>query len=700
MTNVFILCNLEAQIDKLNYQNYFKVVILLFLDTETTGLKPVNDQIIELGGLIVDFDTVSLKFKELSSFESTISLQKQLDEKITRLTGITIEELSTAPDLIQVQEKWLSWLDPYETKIDAIIGHSIDFDLGFLHQENWFLPKTKIIDTLDLCRIIFADLEAINLEFLVNSLNISFETTATHHRSLFDTKATFYLFKIIIDRLVALKLPQNYLDLICKNYLNLNISFYGSSNLNGLEIPTLKTNTSDTIKLALTGESLKIDTATRLKRLPAKSLLEKIDQLLNIPHNKKITTLLLQIGTSFYLKNLWPNKNYKIHLQRGLQDYWLLDFLLTFLEQDGNFVSEHFVMPRIESLIWDIKSIRQNHLELAKLVEFTEVLSQYKNSVTSLNQGTHDFLLASISPFINYGSYNYNPLTSTFEENNLVARLENMMLDLDLYQQELQNSTAKISITKDSTNTFVSFLQKFILKLIEGFNWDKNHKIQITTFNNLLTLSVEKPGFQLNQHFLNLKSQFPNLTFESYLPPELLSRMKIILNLDLPVESVTDEVEFDFVDKVELSSFIEEKLFLASESNKPVIILAGINSTLKELKNCALNSDKAGKYLILGENGSMTKITSKIIHGFSGVVILKTNNLEQLLKTLDSSKFAEIILVNQPYFFVDDYWKNVYKLLGFDYYSGDKELKYLYLKSLQYYYYKVYGIFLTFVRGY
>lgn len=176
--------------------------------------------------------------------------------------------------------------------------------------------------------------------------------------------------------------------------------------------------------------------------------------------------------------------------------------------------------------------------------------------------------------------------------------------------------------------------------------------------------------------------------------------MKIILNLDLDITTESEDTEFEFVDRIDINNFLEEKLFLAQESGKPVVVLAGINSTLKELKNQALNGDKAEKYLILGENGSTTKIISKIISGFSGVVICKINNLEQFLKTLDSTKFAEVVLVNQPYFFVDEYWKNVYKLLGFDNYGGDKELKYLYLKSLQYYYKNVYGVFLNFVRGY
>lgn len=675
-------------------------MILLFLDTETTGLKPIQDQIIEIGGLLVDFNPTTLEFKELSSFETTIALRTQLDEKITRLTGITTEELSTAPNLIIAQEQWLSWLEPYEANIEAIIGHSVDFDLGFLKQENWFLPETKIIDTLDLSRIVFADLEAINLEFLVNSLQISFETKASHHRSLFDTTATFYLFKIIINRLNSLKLPENYLKLIIKHFLNLELRFYGQDKIQITDSKAFVEDANLPTLLTLTGKRFTPSTDIRLQKLYNDGILDRINQLLKISHTKKITILLLQIGTIFYLKNLWPQKTYKIHLQRGLQDFWLLDFLLDYLEKDQTQLSQNFVIPRMESLIWNISAICQNHLELGKLVEFIEVSNFYETPKKSNLNLTHDFLLAAVSPFSNYGKYEYNPATSTLQENNLVEKLVALMSDIDTLKQGLQLQNQKNELFGDNSGDFYQNLRQKMLDLIDGFSWDKKQKLEVNTFNNLITLSVEKPEFKLNQHFLDLKTKYPNLILQSYLPPELLSRMKIILNLDLEIESVSSQTEFGFEDRIHLASFLEEKLFLASESGKPVVVLGGINSTLKELKNQILNSDKAEKYLIMGENGSATKIISKIIHGFSGVVVFKINSLEQILKTLDSSCFAEIVLINQPYFFVDEYWKKVYKLLGFDSYGGDKELKYLYLKSLQYYYLNVYGIFLNFVRGY
>ena len=682
-------------------------MILLFLDTETTGLKPATDQIIELGGLLVDLDPVTLEFKELTSFESTIALRKELDQKITRLTGITVEELSTASNLIAVQEKWLSWLEPYEDKIEAIIGHSIDFDLGFLRQENWFLPEVKIVDTLDLCRIIFADLEAINLEFLVNSLGISFTTTSSHHRSLFDTKATFYLFKIIVNRLNQLKLPQNYLDLILKNFLDLKIQFYGTSELLNLTESPFEKETTDVKLLTLNGLPLKPATNKRLENLDFNSTLKTINKLLAEPHTKKTTILLLQIGVIFYLKNLWPTKNYKIHLQRGLEDFWLLDFILDFLEKDTISTAQKIILPRMESLIWHISSISQNHLELAKIVEFSEILDFYETQNNSKNdtfkfitRSTHDFLLAAVSPFSNYAKYEYKPQTASLEENNVVQRLVNLMQQLTDFKVYLESQT-NLNNQKTATiqNTFIEQLKQHILNLIDGFSWDKSYKLDVNLFNNLLTLSVDKIGFSINKHFLELKLEHPNVLFQSYLPQEFLARTKQILNLDFEIESVCDEVEFNFLDRVDINNFLEEKLFLASESAKPVVILAGINSTLKELKNQSLNSSSPEKYLVLGENGSTTKIISKIIHGFSGVVIFKINNLEQLLKTVPADKFAEVVLLNQPYFFVDNYLKNIYKRLGFDSYTGDRELKFLYLKSLQYYYYKVYGIFLNFVRG-
>jgi DNA polymerase III epsilon subunit-like protein len=80
---------------------------LLFLDTETSGVDCNKDQIIEIGGVIFELENYELKMVDY--FQTTVALRKVLDERITRITGITEGELATAPAL--VSPKYVQCLD-------------------------------------------------------------------------------------------------------------------------------------------------------------------------------------------------------------------------------------------------------------------------------------------------------------------------------------------------------------------------------------------------------------------------------------------------------------------------------------------------------------------------------------------------------------------------------------------------------------
>ena len=191
---------------------------LLFVDTETTGVNYLESQIIEIAGLVVNLDEATLEFSEIDKFSSLVSLRQTLDPKITRITGITELELATAQKLLIVQEKRASWLENY-SDIQAIIGHSIDFELNFLKRESWYLPpEAKIIDTLDLAKIFLPQYSAINLEFLQNKLNLVPISDSNHvqlsHRALYDASVCYLLLKKIVKEISNLNLRQKFLELL------------------------------------------------------------------------------------------------------------------------------------------------------------------------------------------------------------------------------------------------------------------------------------------------------------------------------------------------------------------------------------------------------------------------------------------------------------------------------------------------------
>ena len=73
------------------------------IDTETTGLNPKLDRIIEIGAVKVRDGKIT------DRFESLINPGRKLDERIVQLTGITQEDLKIAPDIAEVLPSLLSF---------------------------------------------------------------------------------------------------------------------------------------------------------------------------------------------------------------------------------------------------------------------------------------------------------------------------------------------------------------------------------------------------------------------------------------------------------------------------------------------------------------------------------------------------------------------------------------------------------------
>ena len=78
--------------------------ICVSLDLETTGLKPEYDQIIEIGAIKFCGEEI------LDSFHTLVNPYRSLSYHICWLTGITQEELETAPPLAAVAGDLISFV--------------------------------------------------------------------------------------------------------------------------------------------------------------------------------------------------------------------------------------------------------------------------------------------------------------------------------------------------------------------------------------------------------------------------------------------------------------------------------------------------------------------------------------------------------------------------------------------------------------
>lgn len=102
----------------------FKVAIL---DTETTGFDSVNDEVIELGILIVECDENGVFYDVSCRFNQLNQPKEPIKDVITQVTGITNEEL---------EGQSIDW-DEVEKVMDGVkvcLAHNAGFDRPFVER--------------------------------------------------------------------------------------------------------------------------------------------------------------------------------------------------------------------------------------------------------------------------------------------------------------------------------------------------------------------------------------------------------------------------------------------------------------------------------------------------------------------------------------------------------------------------------------
>ena len=153
------------------------------LDLETTGLSPEDDEIIEIGA--VRFRGV----ETLETFHSLVNPHRELGAFIRRYTGISQAEVDAAPPFSRVAGRLESFVGG-----QPIVGHNIDFDLGFLTAKGVRLAGPRA-DTLELAYVLKPSWEY-SLDKVAKALGISHHSP---HRALGDAEITSQVFSLLVE---------------------------------------------------------------------------------------------------------------------------------------------------------------------------------------------------------------------------------------------------------------------------------------------------------------------------------------------------------------------------------------------------------------------------------------------------------------------------------------------------------------------
>lgn len=100
------------------------LVEFVALDVETTGLKPLQQRVIEIAAIRYR------NGKEIERFETLVFPERRIPGYITKLTGITDELVAAAPRFAEIASELEAFLGT-----SLIVGHKVGFDLSFLNAE-------------------------------------------------------------------------------------------------------------------------------------------------------------------------------------------------------------------------------------------------------------------------------------------------------------------------------------------------------------------------------------------------------------------------------------------------------------------------------------------------------------------------------------------------------------------------------------
>ncbi len=160
------------------------------LDIETTGLSPVEDEIIEIAAISIADGEI------IDQFQSLIKIASTLPQPIELLTGLTDDTLQREGRILsEVLKDLIVFVGDL-----PIVFHNADFDKSFLQtaSDQLALPHfpNECIDSLSLARRLVKNTNDFSLRSLVKHFDLGVNEL---HRSLDDCLATKLLFEKLIE---------------------------------------------------------------------------------------------------------------------------------------------------------------------------------------------------------------------------------------------------------------------------------------------------------------------------------------------------------------------------------------------------------------------------------------------------------------------------------------------------------------------
>jgi DNA polymerase III alpha subunit (gram-positive type) len=176
---------------------------LIIFDTETTGLSPETNHVIQLSAIKAIIDE-GFEFHEIGRLDTYINPGYPLPKQIVQLTGITDELLAKYPD-----EK-TQWDSIYSFFGDdpIVCGHNVPFDVSMtsaLYARNGAEFKPNALDTLRMAQELHLKTEAGSHKLGRLAEHFGLDYGLTFHNSMDDVIATMRLLRFFVEEYLEKK---------------------------------------------------------------------------------------------------------------------------------------------------------------------------------------------------------------------------------------------------------------------------------------------------------------------------------------------------------------------------------------------------------------------------------------------------------------------------------------------------------------
>lgn len=186
---------LEAEHTELEHRSLSRLSYVV-LDTETTGLLPHKDEIVQIGALRM----LRGRIIESERFETLVDPGRPIPATSTRVHGINDAMVQGAPDIAVAAREF------HRFASDAVIvAHNAPFDMAFLRRHakragvSWDQP---VLDTVLLSAVLFGASQDHTLDALCERLEVTIPA-ALRHTAMGDARATAEVFAKMLAMLEA-----------------------------------------------------------------------------------------------------------------------------------------------------------------------------------------------------------------------------------------------------------------------------------------------------------------------------------------------------------------------------------------------------------------------------------------------------------------------------------------------------------------